>query len=118
MSQTYALIIEDDRKQADIFALALQTADFKTKVITDGQKALEALTTESPDIIVLDLHLPHVSGTEILKHIQADERLKSTRVIVTTADAQVGELLHKTADLVLLKPVSIDQLIGLANRLR
>jgi CheY-like chemotaxis protein len=69
-------------------------------------------------IIVLDLHLPHVSGKEILKQIQADERLKNTRVIVATADARTGEMLHKTADLVLLKPVSINQLIGLANRLR
>jgi two-component system cell cycle response regulator DivK len=117
MTQTHILIIEDDRKLAEIYSVALQSVGFETKVVNDGRKVFEALTGELPRIIILDLHLPHVSGLDILRQLQADDRLRATRIIVATADARAGDMLRDTADLILLKPVSIDQLISLANRL-
>jgi CheY-like chemotaxis protein len=67
--------------------------------------------------VVLDLNLPGMPGREILSKIRADERFKSTRVIVTTADERQAETLTDDVDIVLLKPVSPSQLRGLANRL-
>ena len=58
-----------------------------------------------PDVIVLDLHLPNVPGTEILRQIRSDPRLAAVPVIVATAYPQMAESIEEKADLVLIKPV-------------
>ena len=118
MTKPLALIIEDDKDLADIFTIALQSADFETETIEDGQKALERLAEVVPAVVVLDLNLPYVSGDEILRHIRADERLSETRVMLATANAPLADMLRQESDLVLLKPISPSQLRALAARLR
>lgn len=118
MSQTLALIIEDDLKLANIFGIALESAGCKTEIIPDGKKALARLGEIVPDIVVLDLHLPHISGQDLLHYIRANERLARTQVILATADALLADHLRKEADLILLKPVSPLLLRELATRLR
>lgn len=116
MSEGFALIIEDDIDLATIFAQALRAAGFETNIVLDGGKAVQRLANEKPDIVVLDLHLPHVSGPEILEKIRADERLKDTQVIIATADPRLAEELQDQADLALIKPISFKQLRDLAQR--
>jgi two-component system cell cycle response regulator DivK len=118
MSNPFALIIEDDPKLAFIFAEALQMAEFETEIVQDGQAALNRLAATTPAVVVLDLHLPHLSGSDILAHIRADQRLIQTRIMVTTADASKAEHLRSDVDLVLLKPISLHQMSTLAKRLR
>ena len=118
MNTPFALIIEDDADLAMIFRGALRQANFETEVVSDGQIALSRLAETVPDVVVLDLHLPSISGDKILHEIRADERLAQTRVIVTTADAVRADELRTEADLVLLKPVSFEQLTVMAARLR
>jgi DNA-binding response OmpR family regulator len=113
-----ALIIEDDYDLAAIFDAALRAAQFESKVIRAGDIAMKELATSIPDVVILDLHLPHVAGTDILQHIRTDDRLSRVRVIVTTADARLGEMVQEEADLVLLKPISFSQLRDMAKRLR
>ena len=113
-----ALIIEDDENQAPIFTQALKMAEFETETISDGQAALDRLAVVVPDLVLLDMHLPHVSGDIILRQIRADERLAETRVMLATADAVMAENLRDESDLVLLKPISFTQLRDLAKRLR
>lgn len=112
-----ALIIEDDEDLAIIFTEALKLAGFETKTIRDGQLAMQELDTCQPIVIVLDLHLPHVSGLEILAKIRADEQLKNAKVIITTADPRMSEM-AEGADFVLIKPISFAQLRDLSARLR
>ncbi len=118
MSNPLALIIEDDKDLARIFSEALLQAAFETEIIRDGQAALERLAEVTPVVVVLDLHLPHVSGKKILRQIRADERLAKTRVILATADPRMAQNLRDDADVVLLKPVSFEQLYFLAGRMR
>ncbi len=118
MTNPLALIIEDDRKQATIFTGALQTAGFETETILDGRDGLDRLAVTTPAVVVLDLHLPRVSGKDILQHIRADARLANTRVMLATADALTAKGLQEAADLVLLKPISFRQMRDLAARLR
>jgi len=113
-----AFIIEDEQEQAEIFSRALQMAEFETEVIRNGNAALERLAAAVPTLVVLDLHLPYVSGADILQSIRADARLADTRVILATADPQMAEMLQEKSDLVLIKPVSFYQLRDLAARLR
>ena len=117
MTNPLALIIEDDPKLAKIFSIALESAKFQTEIIPDGEMALARLAEITPSIVVLDLHLPFVSGEEILHHIHADDRLVETRIMLATAAALMAEKLRKKTDLVLLKPISVNQLRSLAQRL-
>ncbi|MFB0535650.1 MAG: response regulator [Anaerolineae bacterium] len=117
MSIPFALIIEDDYDASLIFAEALQAAGFETEIIRSGDTALARLAATTPDAVVLDLHMPHVSGVDIMEQIRADERLAETQVIVATADPRLADTLQDDADLVLIKPISFSQLRDLAARL-
>jgi len=118
LTSFFALIIEDEQKLANIFAEALRMAEFETEIVRDGDTALTRLAETNPSLVVLDLHLPHVSGREILQQIRTDERLAQTRVMLATADPLMADTLRDDADLVLIKPISFGQLRDLATRLR
>ncbi len=119
MSERYTLIIEDDEDLATIFAQAFQEVGFQIEIIIDGAKAQDRLHQDpAPNLVVLDLHLPHVSGRKLLQQMRADERLAHTQVIIATADPRLAEQLEDQADLILLKPISFKQLRALAQRLR
>ena len=117
MSKPTALIIEDDVGQSIVFAEALKAGGFETEIIRDGEIAIQRLSAITPEVIVLDMHLPHVSGMDVLRQIRADDRLAETRVIVATADAAIAQEIREQADLVLVKPISFKQLRDLAVRM-
>lgn len=115
-----ALIIEDDEDLANIFAEALRGVDFEVEHAADGKKAQERLLNGTPPyLILLDMHLPHVSGGELLTNIiKKDERFQKTTVIITTADARMGDAYRDQVDFVLIKPISFVQLRDLTKRLK
>lgn len=111
-----ALVIEDEDDLATLFAEALRHAGFETGVVSDGREAERRLLSVKPWLVVLDLHLPHVSGSDILYFIRADPRLAATHVIIASADERTVKLLEDVADLALLKPITFSQLRDLAAR--
>lgn len=115
-----ALIIEDDEDLANIFAEALRGVDFEVEHTPDGQKAQDRLKKDPvPYLILLDMHLPHISGGDLLSNlIKSDERFNNTIVIITTADARMGEAYTDQVDFVLVKPISFVQLRDLTARLK
>jgi diguanylate cyclase (GGDEF)-like protein len=116
MNKPFALIIEDERDVAALFRHVIDLSGYRTEVALHGQVAVERLSNSQPDIVILDLNLPGVSGIEILNMIHKDKRLRHTRVIVVTAHAHIADGLPVQPDLVLLKPISIEQLTSLINR--
>jgi DNA-binding response OmpR family regulator len=117
MSKGLALVIEDDFDASVIFAKAMEVLGFEPEIIRTGDAAQERLKTAVPVIVVLDLHLPQVVGTDLLRQIREDARLLATRVIVATADPRMAELIQDQADLVLIKPTTYSQVRDLAERL-
>jgi two-component system cell cycle response regulator DivK len=116
---TLALIIEDDEDLANIFAEALRGVGFEVEHAADGQVARERLRNGAvPYIILLDMHLPHVSGADLLADLKSDDRFNETTIIITTADARMGETYGDMADFVLIKPISFVQLRDLTSRLK
>jgi CheY-like chemotaxis protein len=113
-----AFIIEDDDMLCEITSRALQMAEYRIEVIKDGLTAQQRLAEAKPAVVILDLHLPEISGIELLRQIRGDERLRDTRVILATADPGKAQELELDADLVLIKPYSFVQLRALATRLR
>ena len=118
MRKPFAMIIEDDRDTVALFRHVLDFAGYKTEIILRGEKALERLKIAQPDIILLDLNLPGVTGTEILNYIKDDPRLKDVPVVVITGHSELALGLNAQTELVLLKPVSVDQLTSLILRLK
>jgi DNA-binding response OmpR family regulator len=113
-----ALVIEDDMDLASIFAEALQAARFKTEIIADGALAQTRLHEIIPQLVVLDLHLPQVSGEVLLHQIRSTPAIAGIKVVIASADPFTADLLSPDSDLVLIKPVSFSQLRDLAQRLK
>lgn len=118
MEPRLALVIDDDSGVAEIYAEALRQAGFAVEVFQNGRLAQQRLGQVVPAVVLLDLQLPQVSGESLLADIRANKRLARTRVIIATGEAHRAEALQPLADLVLVKPVSYDQLAELAQRLK
>jgi len=119
MNTPSALIIEDDKDVSDLYSHVLESSGFTTEIISTGEAALARLAASVPDVVLLDLNLPsHLSGVDVLHHIRADQRLAGTRVIVVTGYPDLAETLRDEADWILLKPVDVNQLSDLIQRLR
>lgn len=117
MSQPLAFIVDDHGDSAIIFSEAMRAAGFAIEVIQSGREALARLEEVSPDVVVLDLCLPGVAGTEILRRIRTNKRLASTHVIVVSADPILAGDTIEQADQVLIKPIGFIWLRDLAAKL-
>jgi two-component system, cell cycle response regulator DivK len=116
MSLPLALILEDDPKLAELYDTVLKQCRYETMVIESGRDAQKKLETLSPALILLDIHLPYVSGMDLLKQIQADKRFKQTTTIVMTADLYTAKDLEGQVEHVLLKTHGITALRNIATR--
>ena len=112
-----ALIVEDNTELSELLADILFSLDIRTDVAYEGRTASQKLKTTVPDLVLLDMHLPHVSGVELLKQIRSSDRLERIKVIVITADALLAEATRDQADATLIKPVGIDDLRNTVFRL-
>ena len=117
MVRGLVLIIEDDSDLGKAVIDVLEMLDFETELVTDGSLAFERIVARMPDVVLLDIHLPEVSGVDILNQIRVDIRLAKLKVVMVTADALRAEAVGDKADFVLLKPYSISQLSSLITRL-
>ncbi len=113
----FILIVDDDRDVAAYFRHVLDLAGYRTEIVSNGKTVVDIIFKRLPDVVLLDLNLPGVSGAEILQLLKSDERLKKTHVIVVTGYSQMVSDLFVEPDLVLFKPVSPDQLTDLVMRL-
>ncbi|MBN2303498.1 MAG: response regulator [Anaerolineae bacterium] len=109
-------VIEDNPENARLFALVLSQGEFEVETLYDGETALARLSEVTPDLVILDLNLPGISGIDLLRHMRNDARLTAVPVIVATANPQMTEEITDLADLVLFKPVSYVQLRDLVAR--
>jgi len=106
------LLIEDERKVADFVARGLKAERFAVDVAEDGQSGLDRATTCNYDLIILDLMLPVVSGTEVLRRIR--RKSSSVPVLILTArdaTAEKVENFEAGADDYLTKPFAFAELL-------
>ncbi|MDO5030893.1 MAG: response regulator transcription factor [Corynebacterium sp.] len=109
---TEVLIVEDEAALAEPLAFLLQREGFQVRMAADGQEALTEFSKAEPDIVLLDLMLPGMSGTEVCKNI----RLKSSVpvIMVTARDTEIDKVvgLEIGADDYVTKPYSSRELIA------
>jgi PleD family two-component response regulator len=112
------LIVDDDKDTAGLFKAVLSQIGFQCEIVLNARAALDYLASHVPDMVLLDLRLGiEISGEDILFQIRSNPRFAATRVIVITAYPAIGDTVAGLADLVLIKPIEVDQLRQLAGRL-
>lgn len=116
MANPYALVVEDEPLIAELFQRALRDAGYHAEIMDNGHKAQAQLVFTSPEIVLLDMNLPSISGSVLLRQIRGQRRLSGTHVVVVTGDKEVAKQLAKDADQVLVKPVGYEQVREVAER--
>jgi len=109
------LIVEDDPDIAELVARYLDKAGFATERVSSGRDALQAVAARAPDLMVLDLMLPHVDGIEVCRTVRANEKTAALPIIMLTARADESERivgLELGADDYLAKPFSPGELVA------
>ncbi len=112
------LIVEDDRAMQQIFTEVLKIDGHHTLSALDGEKAIELLSSHQPDILILDMYLPKLSGYDILRYIQESGMYDHMKIIIVTANNNIMSCDEaELVDVVMLKPISMPQLRQMVGRL-
>lgn len=85
------LVVEDKMENLDLMTYLIRAFGHDALVAHDGAEGLAAVREHHPDLVVMDLEMPVISGYEATAHIKADPALASTPVVAVTAFAMVGD---------------------------
>jgi len=112
---TRILIVEDDPDIAELVARYLDKAGFATERAATGREAMQAIAARPPELLVLDLMLPHMDGLEVCRLVRSQDVTAAIPIIMLTARAEESERivgLELGADDYLAKPFSPNELVA------
>jgi len=112
---TAILIADDDPDIRDLVAFKLEQAGFAITAVDNGPAALAAALGEPPDLAVLDVMMPGMSGIDVCRELRADERTAALPIILLTARAQEADVetgFGAGADDYVIKPFSPRELVS------
>ena len=104
------LIVEDNALNIKLFCDLLAAHGHQPEAVTDSRNALEVARDFSPDLVITDIQLPHVSGLELIKLIRADEQLADVPIMAVTAYSARGDeerIREAGAQAYVSKPISV-----------
>jgi two-component system alkaline phosphatase synthesis response regulator PhoP len=108
------LLIDDDAIIQQLVKANLVARGYKMLIASDGEQGLKLVESERPDLILLDIKLPGISGLDVLKSLKGNSSLSGIPVIIATASAGLVNA-EKSRELgavgFLIKPFSIDKLV-------
>ncbi len=107
------LIAEDERDIRDLVAFTLRFAGHEVVAASNGEEAVQMAPKENPDLILMDVRMPRMTGYEACRVLKADPKLKDIPVVFLSAKGQESEIqigLEAGAEEYLLKPFAPDQL--------
>lgn len=119
MVQT-VLIVEDNELNMKLFHDLLEAYGYATVQTRNGREAVGLAREHHPDLILLDIQLPEISGLEITKILKADDDLKSIPIIAVTAFAMKGDeekIREGGCEAYIAKPISVDNFISTIQRI-
>jgi two-component system cell cycle response regulator DivK len=114
------LVVEDNELNLKLFCDLLRAHDFATEPVRDGREAVEKARAFAPDLIVMDIQLPHVSGLELIEQIKGDLALGRTPIMAVTAYAgreDEDRIRAAGADAYVSKPISVARFVDEVNSL-
>ena len=113
------LIIEDEEDAAELFAEMMRVSGFRVVKTSSSAPALALMTDEKPDIVLLDIMMPEISGLDILRQMRRDPALVNIPVIVVSAQSMPTDIKHSMeagASMYLTKPVGFRELKEAVDR--
>jgi DNA-binding response OmpR family regulator len=119
VDQKTVLIIEDEEDAAELFAEMMRVSGFRVLKTSKGAPAISMMTTDKPDIVLLDIMMPEISGLDILRQMRRDPNLANIPVIMVTAKGMPADIkngLEAGASTYLTKPVGFQELKGAVER--
>jgi len=109
------LIVEDEPRNMKVMLMVLRPHGYTLLEATDGEEALEMAVRDKPDLIMMDMQLPKMSGIEVTRRLKQMLAFNHTLIIAVTASAMKGDrekLLEAGCDLYLSKPINTRELPG------
>jgi CheY-like chemotaxis protein len=103
------LIVEDDRAIREALVDGLDGEGFTIKAAEDGAQALDMIKDEPPDLILLDLMMPRMTGWQVMEEMQKEQRLHDIPIVVVTAARYAGTV--PSGSPVFIKPLRLERLI-------
>ncbi|MBI2626171.1 MAG: response regulator [Candidatus Nealsonbacteria bacterium] len=86
------ILVEDDPFLADIYGTKLKEAGFNIEVVVEGDGVIPKIKEKKPDLLILDIVLPHLDGWEIIRQIKEDEDLKDLKIMILSNLGQKNEV--------------------------
>jgi two-component system cell cycle response regulator DivK len=108
------LIVEDNALNIKLFCDLLAAHGHEPQAVTDSRQALDAAREFTPDLVITDIQLPHVSGLDLIRLIRADEQLKEVPIMAVTAYASLGDeerIRGAGAESYVTKPISVARFV-------
>lgn len=106
------LIVEDEPSYVEALRVTLQPEGFAVETAEDGRAGLKAFAASRPDVVLLDLMLPDISGLDVLRHIRTESDVPVIVVSAKSAEADIVTALELGADDYLTKPYSSRELVA------
>lgn len=113
MEQKTVLIIEDEEDAADLFAEMMRISGFRVLKTSKSAPAISMMTADKPDLVLLDIMMPEVSGLDILRQMRRDPNLANIPVVMVTAKSMPADIkngMEAGASTYLTKPVGFQEL--------
>ena len=108
------LVVEDNALNLKLFCYLLKAHGFAVEPVDDGREVIEKARSFVPNMIVMDIQLPHVSGLELIEQIKSDPQLKSIPIMAVTAYAGKGDedrIRSAGAESYVSKPISVAKFV-------
>jgi two-component system cell cycle response regulator DivK len=104
------LVVEDNELNLKLFCDLLRAHNYVAEPVRDGREAVERARAFTPDLVIMDIQLPHVSGLELIEMLKADEQLRRIPIMAVTAYAGKGDeerIRAAGAEAYVSKPISV-----------
>jgi len=111
--QKTVMIIEDEADAAELFSEMMRINGFRVIKMFSSAPAIPIIAQERPDVILLDVMMPDISGLEVLRYIRREPELASIPVIILSAKSMPGDIktgIEAGASMYLTKPVGFQDL--------
>ena len=120
MSDPLILVAEDERDIRELIVFTLQISGFEVVQVPNGEEAVHKATEIKPDLILMDVRMPKMTGYEACKALKDQESTKEIPVVFLSAKGQEAEIntgLEMGAEEYFLKPFAPDELINRVNKI-
>ncbi len=114
------LVVEDNELNLKLFCDLLGAHGYEAEAVRDGREALERARAFAPDLVVMDIQMPHISGLELIEQMKADGELRATPIMAVTAYAARGDeerIRDAGAEGYVSKPISVLKFVEAVRKL-